>query len=186
MALIAAAALLSSLRNRCALDPQCDVRLGVAQAGVDLGGVGHNPQAAAQRDQQVAQQVWQQFSQQMQAQDQARSQNLAAMIEQFAQDKAYFPEIEDEMLRQINMMREADPARVMFDPMGSLQRAHDLAIKYAGVETKDTKYERMRKADEAKRLASINMKSRAGNSPRSTPQDMYSEMGDIYDRLNGR
>jgi hypothetical protein len=48
--------------------------------------------------------------------------------------------------------------------------------------------EAKKKADDAKRLASLNVKSSAGRSPRTISKDMWASdsWGDIYDRVANR
>ncbi len=129
---------------------------------------------------------------------QAREQTLAETVTKFSDGKDYWPEVENEILAQIHAIRMVDPARVQADPVAVLKEAHDRAVKLtpavseklqaaakAEAETK-AKAEAKTKADQAKRHASLNVKSNTGTSPKSNGKDMWSDMGDIYDRLNAK
>jgi hypothetical protein len=85
------------------------------------------------------------------------------------------------------LIKIQDPARVACDPVGVLREAHDRAVKASGIELPDVAAERRRKADEAKRLASINVRSSAGRSPRTVSGDIWSNdaWSAAYDRASG-
>ena len=82
-------------------------------------------------------------------------------------------------------MKMADPGRVQADPMGALKEAENLAIKLSGVELPERKAEAKKKADEAKRLASLNVRS-SSSSPNIKFTSMEDEMQSVYERLHGR
>lgn len=64
-----------------------------------------------------------------------------------------------------------------------LKEAHDRALASRPDLDSKTAADRKRRADEARRLASLNVKSKIGAAPKSTGKDMWSEMADIYDRV---
>lgn len=97
--------------------------------------------------------------------------------------------IEGAMLEQIEAIKATEPWRLETDPLGVLRAAHDQALKLTGVGDKlpDKQAAAKKKADEAKRLASLNVRSSTGRSPRTISKDIWSSesWGDIYDRLAG-
>ena len=84
-------------------------------------------------------------------------------------------------------MKMADPGGVQADPMGALKEAEKLAIKLSGIEEQmpERKAEARKKADEAKRLASLNVRS-SSSSPNIKFSSMEEEMQAVYERLHGR
>ena len=82
-------------------------------------------------------------------------------------------------------MKIVDPGRVQADPMGALEEAEKLAIKLSGIELPERKAEAKKKADEAKRLASLNVRS-SSSSPNIKFTSMEEEMASVYERLHGR
>jgi hypothetical protein len=88
-----------------------------------------------------------------------------------SKDKDYWPDIEGEVLAQIHAIKAATPDK---DPKEVLQEAHDRAIKLNDEVSNKLKQgqarkrsgrkaaEEKRKAEEAKRLASLNTKSSSG------------------------
>jgi hypothetical protein len=129
------------------------------------------------------------------AEVQAREQTLVASVEKFAQDKEYWPEIEDEVYHQILALKSADPQKVLSDPMATLKEAEQRAIRLKPeVQTKlekaertkqeaDKKAEQKRKADEAKKHASLNVKSSTGSTPKASFKSLEDEMSQVYDRM---
>lgn len=109
-------------------------------------------------------------------------------MQEFATGKeAYWPQIEEAVASQIEAIGRVNPMRPQTDPQGVLKEAHDAAIRLTGVDTPDAKYERMRKADSAKRLASLNVRSKTGSGNiTSTPGKIFDDLGQIYDRMNNR
>ena len=114
-----------------------------------------------------------------------QEQHLSAAIARFADGKPYWPQIESQVVQQLFAMKMADPGRVQADPMGTLKEAASLAIKLSGVELPERKAEAKKKADEAKRLASLNVRS-SSTSPRTDYKTMEEEMTSVYERLHGR
>jgi hypothetical protein len=164
------------------------------QAGMDLNQLAHDPQAAAQREQAIAQHAWQsaqaQFAQQQQQTQMARAQHLTSAVHNFSADKPYWGEIEGAVLGQIEAIKATEPWRLETEPMAVLKQAHDEALKLTGVGDKlpDRQAAAKKKADEAKRLASLNVRSSTGRSPRNISKDIWSSenWGDIYDRVANR
>lgn len=124
----------------------------------------------------------------------SREQSLANVVSDFAKDKDYWPEIEGEVLAQIHAIKAASPDK---DPQTILKEAHDRAVKLnddvsnklnkakRDKEAADKAAEEKRKAEEAKRLASLNTKSSSGVSPKSA-KNIDAEMEDIYDKVSAR
>ena len=161
----------------------------LAQAhGVDLGTVPAPQQqqapqvrAAARTDAQQIAQMQQEQAQQHQQQEQ----HLTAAITRFADGKPYWAQIEPQVVQQIHAMKMTDPGRVQADPLGALQEAEKQALKLSGIEPPERKAEARKKADEAKRLASLNVRSSI-TSPKPSFKTMEEEMAVTYERLNGR
>jgi hypothetical protein len=166
--------------------------------GVDLGQLAYDPAAEAQRQQvttqhqQAMQQLQHQY-QQLQAQHQhwhnQRLQYLQNQILDYAKDKAHWPEIENEVYHQIAAIRDQRPGLYEIDPMAVLKEAEKRALSITGVNERRSAAENKRKADDAKRLASINMKTGGmSRSPSNVGRDMWS--GDTwtsaYDRATRR
>jgi hypothetical protein len=77
--------------------------------------------------------------------------------------------------------------RAVVDPAGVLREAHDVALRLAGVgDTLPEKVaEARKKADEARRLAQLNVKFRQWASPKTSFKSMEEEMMGVYERLHG-
>jgi hypothetical protein len=128
---------------------------------------------------------------------QAREQSLTDSVNKFAEGKDYWSDIEPEILNQVHALKLADPARAISDPLAILKEAHDRAIKLtpsvqdkldkvAKAEAeKKTQADAKKKADEAKRLASLNVRS-SQSSPNTKFSSLEEEMTAVYERLNGR
>jgi hypothetical protein len=157
-------------------------------AGISLGELAHDPSLVAHQEQQIRQHMQQQFAQRQHAEGMARLNTVNALVAQFPEGKDYLPQLENEIANQIELLKISDPNRVINDPVGTLKEAHDRAIKATGFELPEVKRERMRKADEAKRLASLNVKSSTGRSPRNVSGDIWASDSweDIYDRVTHR
>ena len=71
--------------------------------------------------------------------------------------------------------------------MAALREAEKQALKLSGVEDRlpARQAEARKKADEAKRLASLNVRS-SSTSPRTDFKTMEEEMTSVYERLHGR
>jgi hypothetical protein len=112
---------------------------------------------------QIRQQVYAEFAQQ-QAQQQAqqhaaREAWLQNEIGQFTNGKEYWPQIENEVIAQVALLRSMNPTKADADPLGVLKQAHDRALKQVGIDPdqKTKLAEQKKKADQAKRLASLNV-----------------------------
>ena len=164
----------------------------LAQAhNVDLGQFGgpqvNENQIRQQLHQQIQAEYQQAIAQQQQQQYAAREQWLMGELQRFADSKKEYwnDKIESEVARQISALKSTDGARVEQDPLWAIKEAHDRALTQLGIESKEKLAERQRKAREAKRLGSLNAKSSsAGSAPRQS-LDIYAEMANIYDRVNG-
>src|SRR5262245_23650387 len=149
----------------------------LAQAhGVDLGQFGPGAQRVSQ------------IEQQHQRLHQERQQYIQQEVQNFVKDKPYWPQIEDEVVRQVNAIRETNPSLWSADPLTVMRQAHDTALKVTGVQSKLDAVEAKKKADEAKRLASLNVRSAMGRSPSNISNDMWSNdnWGAAYDKATNR
>jgi hypothetical protein len=135
----------------------------------------------------LQQQVEQQrlaIQQQQQADYAAREAWLAGEIEKYTAGKEYWPSIESEVIHQTAVLRQANPSRAQLDPLGLLREAEQRALKVQGVDTDAKKRvaETKRKADQAKRIASLNVRSRAFSSASPAGQSWEETMAQAYDR----
>ena len=104
-------------------------------------------------------------------------------IENYIREKSYWPEIEEEVHRQVNAVKDQNPSLYAMDPLRVIREAEQRALAITGVKNKLNLGEARRKADEARRLASLNVKSKIGSSPHSVPGDMRATMEEVYDRI---
>jgi hypothetical protein len=165
--------------------------------GIDLRQMAHDPQAAAQQQQIVSQyaqqvqhlqaQVAQLQSQRSQYQSQ-RAQWLQQQALEYLKDKEYSPEFENEIHHQVAAIRDRNPAQFEIDPMSVLREAERRAYKFTGHGDKSSAEEAKKKADEAKRLGSMNVKSKIGRSPSGVSGDMWSpdNWEAAYSKASGR
>jgi predicted chitinase len=170
--------------------------------GVDLARLAEAPVDPIQQVQQQARQeierarqqeresILAQLQQQQQQQAAAYEQQLADFIGQFKADKPNWDEIESDLVYHVHALRATNPG---LPPHEILKTAYDRALASrpeADPRAKESAQkelaERKRKANEAKRLASLNVKSMIGAAPKSVGKDMYAEMADIYDRVASR
>ena len=169
-------------------DPAGAIQYLAAAAGIDLGQFAGDPEQQQAREMQ-AQQMDQMRAEraQWQQQQQQQQQHLTAAINRFANSKPYWAQIEPVVIQQIAAMAAVDPGFVQGDPMGALQEAEKIALKVSGIEDKlpARQAEARKKADEAKRLASLNVRS-SSSSPRTDFSSMEEEMRATYERLHGR
>ena len=169
-------------------NPEGAIRYLAAAHGVDLASFDGDPQQQQAREMQ-AQQIEQMRSEyaQWHQQRQQQEQHLTAAINRFADGKPYWAEIEPQLLQQLFALKMSDPGRVQADPMGALKEAEKLALKVSGIEDRlpARQAEAKKKADEAKRLASLNVRS-SSTSPRTDYKTMEEEMQATYERLHGR
>jgi hypothetical protein len=166
--------------------------------GVDLSQIGGNPQAAAQQQQIVSQyaqrvQYLEQQNAQLQAQQrewhQTRQQYFQREMEGFIKERADYwsPELEDEVLRQVNAVRDTNPSVFNMDPLTVVRQAEARAKKIVGIQAKQDAVEAKKKADDAKRLGSMNVKSKIGRSPSGVSENMWSAdaWDSAYDKAAG-
>jgi hypothetical protein len=173
--------------------PQAALQWLANSYGVDLGQLGSNPAAAVQQQQyaQAAQQLQHQLAQlrveqqQWQAQ---RQQYLQREVEGLINGKDHWPSIEDEAVRQVNAVREQNPSLFHMDPLRVVRDAVERAEKICGISDKQSAVEARKKADEAKRLASMNVRSVLSKSPSNISGDMWSSDNwrAAYDKASGR
>ena len=80
----------------------------------------------------------------------------------------------------------ATPPRIIAVTKGEATYFSFEALSITGVQDRQAVAEAKKKADAAKRLAQLNVKSSSGSSPRADRKNMYDEMRDIYEQINGR
>jgi hypothetical protein len=120
--------------------------------GVNLGELAHDPRSAAQQAQyaQAAQQLQNQLAQ-MQAQHQQwhakRMQYIQREAENYIREKDYWPSIEDEVIRQVNAVKETNPGLVEADPLAVMKEAE----KRAGHHWRRDQAERHRSEEKGRR-----------------------------------
>jgi hypothetical protein len=102
--------------------------------------------------------------------------------------KDHWPSIEDEAVRQVNAVREQNPSLFHMDPLRVVRDAVERAEKICGISDKQSAVEARKKADEAKRLASMNVRSVLSKSPSNISGDMWSSDNwrAAYDKASGR
>ena len=76
-------------------------------------------------------------------------------IENYIREKSYWPEIEEEVHRQVNAVKDQNPSLYAMDPLRVIREAEQRALAITGVKNKLNLGEARRKADEARRLASL-------------------------------
>jgi len=158
--------------------------------GIDLAseyGQQHAPQQIdlEQVRQEVRQEVLQQHYQQQHA---AQEQQTSSYIATFAADKPYWPQIENDVMYHILAVKGTNPE---MDYRDVLQVAHDRALKdrpefdpRLKAKEATARQEAVRKAVEAKRLASLNVGSRSpGRSVNARRGSLEDTMRDVADRL---
>lgn len=130
-----------------------------------------------------------------QSEKQSREQSLASLVDDFKKDKDYWPEIESEVLAQIYAIKAASPDK---DPQGILKEAHDRAVKLndevttrlnkakTEKEAAEKAADEKKKAEQAKRLASLNTKSSSGSSPKPVLKSFEAGMSEVYDKVMSR
>ena len=197
------------LQTKAALlrDPQGSIKWLADQLGVDLSRfaqaqIGGEQPAENDQIRSLSQQVallqrqlgetHQRLTAREQHEMQSREQSLANTVADFAKDKDYWPDIESEVLAQVYALKAKHPDK---DPKEVLKEAHDRAVKLndevsaklnkakRDKEAADKAAEEKRKADAAKKLASLNPKSSSGNSPKAAFKSFEAEMADVYDKV---
>jgi hypothetical protein len=158
--------------------------------GVDLGSLGQAPpdpqqeaQTLIQQAQQHALQRYQQEQQrQQQWQWQQQAQQLTQHVERFASDKPHWAELEPEILHHVSGLRATRPE---MDSRDVLQAAYDKALAANPQYDVAKKSEIKKRADEAKRIASMNVKSVGGFIARAGG-NWADDLGKIYDSIQSR
>lgn len=120
-------------------------------------------------------------------------QSIAKQVEDFANDKPYWSDVENDVLAQIHAIKATDPN---LPPDKVLERAYDRAMKLneqvqakitADKKAKDeakAKAEAAKKAAEAKKHVALNPRSTSGVSPK--PAGKWEDtMREVADRLMG-
>ena len=159
--------------------------------GIDLSEFAGQQQHAPQQVdlEQVRNEAYQAALQHMHQQQTAvHEQQASNYIEKFAEGKPYWPQIENQVLYHILALKGTNPE---MDYRELLQTAHDRALSEqrdldprAKAKAQEELSERKRKADEARRLASLNVRSnRTGATPmrRGTIEQTLEE---VYDRIH--
>jgi hypothetical protein len=165
--------------------------------GVSLAALAHDPEAAGAQQQVVAhhqrevQQLRQQLAQMQAQHEQFQRQRFNYVHHQtlqFFEGKEYSPDLEQEIHHQVAALRDRNPALFQADPMAVLREAEKRALKFTGHGDKSAADEARKKAAEAKRLASLNVKSVVGKSPSGISKDIWSNdnWGAAYDRATRR
>jgi hypothetical protein len=142
--------------------------------GIPLAALGQDPEAVQMQQRQMTQ--LQQQAQRLQAQQQQWQQQRQAYlqkeIESLINGKEHWSSIEDETIRQLNAVRAQNPSAYEMDPFRVVKDAISRAEKIAGI---SDKAETVKKAQEAKRLASLNVKSSVGKSPSNVSGGMFDD-----------
>jgi hypothetical protein len=153
--------------------------------GVEMGPPANTEELRAQARQEAFAEAHQQMQHhyQMQQEQQMRAteQQLIQHVDRFASERAeQWPQIEQDVLYHIAAIRSVSPE---LSPQETLSRAYDKAL--AGRPDLDStkKAETKKRADEAKRLASLNVKSNSSVAARSGGK-WTDTMSAVYDRLH--
>jgi hypothetical protein len=108
-------------------------------------------------------------------------------FENFVKERAdiWTPQFEDECIRQIGVVKEQNPSLFAMDPFTVVRQAEERARKVLGV---SDQAETVKRAAEAKRLASLNVRSVVGKSPSGVSKGMFSEdtWSSAYDKAQRR
>lgn len=128
-----------------------------------------------------------------QAEQQANQKSIEKLVDDFAKDKPYWGDLEEDVYAQIHAIRATD---ANLTPDKILDRAYDRASKLnEGVQAKiqadkkaeadkKAKAEAAKKAADAKKSASVNVKSGQGTSPKASGS-WENTMREVADRLMG-
>jgi hypothetical protein len=164
--------------------------------GIDPGHIGiqgggqQQQQAQAQAQVQQLQHQLSQLQNQHQQWQQQRQGYFQREMESFIKERADYwsPELEDEVLRQVNAVRDTNPSVFNMDPLTVVRQAEARAKKIVGIQAKQDAVEAKKKADEAKRLASLNVRSVMGRSPSNVSGNMWSSdnWNALYDKASSR
>jgi hypothetical protein len=129
----------------------------------------------------------QRLTQQQQQQHAARERWLASELDKYTTGKEYWDTIEDEVIHQTRVLASMDPAKAASDPLALLRDAEQRALRVKGIDPDEkTKVaEQKKKADQAKRLASLNVGRSSLGRAVSSGQSWEDTMADAYDRATG-
>jgi hypothetical protein len=139
----------------------------------------------------IRQQVYAEISQQQawqQQQEQAvRARWLLNELDSFTKDKPYWDKIEDEVMAQVHALKMINPAAVNNDPIGLLRQAEKRALRQTGIDPDEgaTKAAAKRKADEAKRISSMNVGRKSLGRAVSSSQNWEETLANTYDKIHG-
>jgi hypothetical protein len=185
---MAPAAVLNSLlkaHDMLESNPMMAIAFLAQNYGVSLAALGQDPEAVSMQQQQMAsyqqamaqaQQHAQQLQQQQQQLQQQRQQYFQRELENFIKERSEYwsSDLEDEVVRQVDAVKAQNPSLFAMDPLTVVRQAESRAKKIVGIQTKQDQIEARKKADEARRLASLNVKTRAGSSPTNASKDIWS------------
>src|SRR5262245_12343324 len=146
--------------------------------GVSLADLAFDPQAHAaseqQRQYQLAQhqyevkQLHNQIAQLQHQQQQYHQQRMGYLHQEtakFFEGKEYSSELENEIHHQVAALRDRNPSLFEVAPLEVLKLAEERALQFTGISDKRKTTEAKKKADEARRLASLNVRSAVGRPP---------------------
>lgn len=151
-----------------------DLRQYVAQNGGDQSAYARSLVARAERAERTAQEALNRLNAREHSEMERARASLISVIEDFAKDKPDFAELENDVLIQVQAIRSAEPS---LEPNAVLAKAYE-AARWANPQVRtrlldaqrqeaETKRvtEAKKKADEAKKAGSLNVKSAHGSSP---------------------
>jgi hypothetical protein len=182
---------LAWLHNYYHVDP-AELAAEIAQRNVDpIEAARQQERAAIQAElQRRDAEIQAQIQQQQQQQWANYTQQLEQQIEQFAAARPYFGELQDEIEDNIAALKNRNPS---MPPLQMLELATNKALAAhpdLDPKTKQTRAqelaERKQRAEQAKRLASLNVRGKTGATPRPVRKSMEDEMSDIYDAIVSR
>src|SRR5262249_28039504 len=97
---------------------------------------------------------------------QAQQERLAYVQQEaakFFEGKEHSPELEEETLHQVAALRDRNPSLFHADPLSVMREAHTRALKVLGMSAKQDQVAAKKRADEAKRLSELNVRSNGLN-----------------------
>ncbi|MGE5162864.1 MAG: hypothetical protein ACM3IH_02425 [Sphingobacteriales bacterium] len=172
-------------------DPEKAIKWLAQDRGVDVARLAEAPVDPIERArQQERQAIFAQLQQHQQRQAAAYEQQVTDFIEAFAKEKPNWHAIEDEVHYHVLALKGTNPD---MSPHEVLQRAYDRALASrpemdprAKESSQRELAERKRKADEARKFASLNVGMRsAGGLMSSVDKSMEQTMREVADRMMG-
>ena len=137
-------------------------------------------ETARQQERQALQTQLQQVEQQRYA---ATRRVITDHVERFAAERAaHWPQIENDVLYHIGALRALHPE---MDSRDVLEQAYAKAVASRPDLDPNKKAEAKKRADEARRIQSMNVKS-IGNAARRAGTNWQDDLGRIYDQIAGR